>query len=79
MPQRFHGNVSLFVANRTDSKPPIDAWRPYVDGEITLHFIDCAHENMMDPEPAAKIGSVLMDEITRLERPRNRQVRGEKT
>jgi enterobactin synthetase component F len=65
VPQRFHGDISLFVANRTAASPPIDAWRPYVGGEIRLHFIDCAHENMMDPEPAAKIGSVLTSELNR--------------
>ena len=63
VPQRFHGDISLFVAMQTNSKPPIDAWRPYISGEMRIHLIDCAHENMMDPEPAAKIGGVLAGEL----------------
>ena len=32
-------------------------------GEIRIHPIDCAHDNMMDPIPAEKIGAVLADEL----------------
>jgi thioesterase domain-containing protein len=65
VPRRFHGDISLFVAIKTEAKPPIDAWRPFVGGEINVHFIDCAHENMMDLGPAAEIGNILTREIGR--------------
>jgi thioesterase domain-containing protein len=34
-----------------------------VAGYIKVHPIDCAHDNMMDPEPAEKIGAVLATEL----------------
>ncbi|MSP47673.1 MAG: alpha/beta fold hydrolase, partial [Xanthobacteraceae bacterium] len=62
-PQRFRGAMSLFVAMVSEAKPPIDIWRSYVAGEIKVHPIDCAHDNMMDPTPAEKIGAVLAGEL----------------
>ena len=32
-------------------------------GEIKIHRIDCAHDNMMDPGPAAKIGGILTERL----------------
>jgi len=64
-PQRFNGDLSLFVAMENQSKPPVDNWRAYVGGQIKVHPIDCAHDNMMDPIPAAKIGKVLARELNR--------------
>ena len=58
-PEQFRGDLSLFVAMETEGKPPIENWRPYVSGDINVHPIDCGHDNMMDPNPAAKIGHVL--------------------
>jgi thioesterase domain-containing protein len=63
VPQRFHGDVSIFVAANDGAKPPIETWESFVDGEIKVHWIDCTHETMMDPLPAAKIGSVLASEL----------------
>jgi thioesterase domain-containing protein len=34
-----------------------------VSGDIKVHPIDCAHDNMMDPAPAEKIGRVLANEL----------------
>ena len=36
-----------------------------------MHPIDCAHDNMMDPIPAAKVGNVLASELNRQGRPSN--------
>jgi thioesterase domain-containing protein len=63
VPQKFHGDLLLFVAMQGEMKPPIEAWRPYIDGEIKVRPIDCAHGNMMEPVPAAKIGAVLATEL----------------
>jgi nonribosomal peptide synthetase DhbF len=62
-PQRFRGAMSLFVAMVSEVKPPVEVWRSYVAGEIKIHPIDCAHDNMMDPVPAEKIGAVLASEL----------------
>ena len=49
-PQRYHGDLLLFVATKGDPKPPpIETWRPYVDGRINVHRIDCTHETMLEP------------------------------
>src|SRR4029078_2636924 len=45
-PQRFRGAMTLFVAMVSEAKPPVDIWRSYVSGEIKVHPIDCAHDNM---------------------------------
>jgi nonribosomal peptide synthetase DhbF len=63
VPDRFQGDVLLFVAMQTEVKPPIDHWRSYVSGAIKVHPIDCAHDNMMDPAPAEKIGNMLASEL----------------
>jgi nonribosomal peptide synthetase DhbF len=65
MPGRFNGDLLLFAATENQSKPPVDNWRAYIGGQIKIHPIDCAHDNMMDPIPAAKIGKVLASELER--------------
>jgi thioesterase domain-containing protein len=64
-PQRFRGAMSLFVAMVSEAKPPVDIWRSYVAGEIKVHPIECAHDNMMDPTPAEKIGGILASELAK--------------
>jgi nonribosomal peptide synthetase DhbF len=61
-PKRFYGDVLLFVATG-ETKPPSEIWTPYVSGEIKVHRIDCGHDDMMEPLPAAKIGGVLAREL----------------
>ena len=63
VPQSFHGDMSLFVAIESEARPPIEVWRPYVTGAIRVHPVDCAHDNMMDPEPAAIIGAILAGDL----------------
>jgi nonribosomal peptide synthetase DhbF len=63
LPQRFHGDLLLFVAAQGEIQPPIETWRPYVGGRIKVHRIECRHDKMMDPLPTAKIGSVLATEL----------------
>ena len=68
-PQRFHGAMSLFVATVSDAKPPVDAWRRHVTGEIKVYPVDCAHDNMMDPGPAERIGTTLAAELGKAAKP----------
>jgi len=63
LPQRFRGDILLFVATQGEPKPSHEIWTPYVDGEVKVHRIDCAHETMMDPGPAEAIGRVLTAEL----------------
>jgi nonribosomal peptide synthetase DhbF len=58
-PRRFDGNVLLFVSTAGPVDPPIDSWKPYVGGTIAVHRIECAHEEMLDPEPVKIISRVL--------------------
>jgi thioesterase domain-containing protein len=63
-PQRYRGDLLLFVATQGNpNPPPIDAWRPYVDGRINVHRVDCTHETMLEPQAVAEIGVVLADEL----------------
>jgi nonribosomal peptide synthetase DhbF len=68
-PQRFRGSMTLFVATVSEAKPPIDQWRPYVSEEIRVHPIDCAHDNMMDPIPAEKVGTIITNELGKKTKP----------
>jgi len=63
LPQRFDGDILLFVATEAEANPPQEIWRPFVSGRIKVRWIDCTHEAMMDPLPAAKIGRVLAAEL----------------
>jgi enterobactin synthetase component F len=65
-PRRFRGNILLFVARHGEAKPSHEIWRPYVTGQIKVHWIDSMHEAMMDPSPAAEIGSALAMELDEL-------------
>jgi thioesterase domain-containing protein len=62
-PQRFGGAMTLFMATASEANSPAEGWRPHVAGEIRIHPINCAHDNMMDPGPAAKIGAILASEL----------------
>jgi nonribosomal peptide synthetase DhbF len=62
-PERFKGEVFLFVAANSHAEPAIESWKPYVDGRIRVHEIDCTHDSIMDALPAEKIGKVLAMEL----------------
>ena len=63
LPKRFRGDVLLFVATEDGAKPPIESWRPHVEGQIKVHEINCTHVAMMDALPAEEIGSLLAKEL----------------
>jgi thioesterase domain-containing protein len=62
-PERFEGDVLLFVAGNSHAEPPIASWKPYVEGCIHVHEISCTHDAIMDAQPAEKIGKVLTNEL----------------
>jgi thioesterase domain-containing protein len=62
-PVRFNGDAHLFVAMEKNEEVPIDAWRPCVEGQLEVHYIEGTHAAMMEPAAAAKIGRVLTSEL----------------
>jgi thioesterase domain-containing protein len=78
VPQRFHGAMTLFVATASEAKPPVESWKSHISGEIRVHPIDCAHDNMMDPGPAAKIGAVLASELDKQPQGSGKQIQRRK-
>jgi thioesterase domain-containing protein len=64
-PQRFNGDLLLFEAAQSKFKSLTETWQPFIEGQITVHQLDCTHEAMMTSLPAAKIGSVLAAELAK--------------
>jgi thioesterase domain-containing protein len=62
-PRCFVGDVCLFTAMEGEARRPTESWRPYVDGEIKVHPVYCAHDNMLDAGPASFIATVLAREL----------------
>jgi amino acid adenylation domain-containing protein len=67
-PGRFRGDILLFVsalgrpAHNPAAQAP-DAWRPYLDGRIESHQIDCDHQGMVTAGPLALIGHAITAKI----------------
>ena len=40
-----------------------EAWHPYVDGRLEVHEIACHHQAMLEAEPAAQIGRLVMQRL----------------
>jgi thioesterase domain-containing protein len=64
-PRRFDGDIHLFVAAASESESLVESWKPYVDGRIRVHRLDCTHDAMMDASPAEKIGKTVAQELDR--------------
>jgi enterobactin synthetase component F len=41
------------------------AWRPFINGQIEIHELQCHHEEVLDLIPAAQIGSILRKRLSR--------------
>ncbi|MFE7524990.1 amino acid adenylation domain-containing protein [Kitasatospora sp. NPDC057542] len=65
VPDRYRGDAVFFGA--TTGKPadwPYEqAWRPYLDGRIESHRLACAHGELTQPEPLARIAAVLAEKL----------------
>ncbi|WP_156743966.1 non-ribosomal peptide synthetase, partial [Mycobacterium sp. 1164985.4] len=55
IPDIYHGDIIIFSATQntddTDSNP--QNWTPYVTGNITVHPVNCGHDEMMTPQALA--------------------------
>ncbi len=55
---KFDGKATLFVAERTRTQDPHQAWAPWV-GELEVYRQDCAHVDIISPQAFETIGPVL--------------------
>ncbi|MGH3888084.1 MAG: alpha/beta fold hydrolase, partial [Pseudonocardiaceae bacterium] len=67
-PSRFEGNLLFFSAALDEPDPSFTPrlWAPYITGEIENHWIDCQHDDMLQPVPLAEIGRVLAAKLATL-------------
>ncbi|MGA5168112.1 MULTISPECIES: amino acid adenylation domain-containing protein [Streptomyces] len=61
VPKRFEGDMTFVTAirEREADAPVWQDWLPFVTGTVTEHQVDCAHLDMMRPEPLARIGAMV--------------------
>ena len=62
VPDVFHGDVMIFSAARAEGGRTLsllERWRPYIDGEITEHAVDCTHLEMLTAESLSMYGNRL--------------------
>ncbi|WP_021592445.1 MULTISPECIES: amino acid adenylation domain-containing protein [Actinomadura] len=59
-PPRVSGDAHLFTAVRGDRDGlSATAWKPFVEGEVHEHEVDCEHRDMGRAAPMARIGSAV--------------------
>ncbi|MFD3850807.1 thioesterase domain-containing protein [Streptomyces microflavus] len=57
---RHDGDLLFFTAGReAEAASLADRWSPYVEGRVQNYEIDCAHLEMMGPEPLSEIAAVV--------------------
>ncbi|MEU1204842.1 amino acid adenylation domain-containing protein [Nocardia sp. NPDC005825] len=67
LPSIYNGDATIFRATLDDRGDPLPlqshdlavSWRPYVNGEITVFDIACAHQDFDQPESLHQIGKTL--------------------
>ena len=64
-PQRFDGAALLFVATNGYLTAPVELWRPYISGQLRVHQINCDHDAMLGPHPAAVVGRTIASELNK--------------
>ncbi|MFE7460344.1 amino acid adenylation domain-containing protein [Streptomyces sp. NPDC057554] len=60
-PGRFDGDLDLFPATGEPEPARPAAWTGHTTGELRVHPIACAHDDMTRPEPLRRIGAALDD------------------
>ncbi|MGW0811390.1 alpha/beta fold hydrolase, partial [Nonomuraea sp. NPDC002799] len=61
VPQKFLGDLLLFVAERTwpTGRSASAEWAHYVSGQVVTHLVDSTHDDLMRPESLAEIGPLV--------------------
>ncbi|WP_344237930.1 thioesterase domain-containing protein, partial [Actinocorallia libanotica] len=54
----FDGAAVCFTATADATLTP-DTWAPHVTGPVTEHRVDCAHDDMLDPDPLSRIVPII--------------------
>ncbi|WP_327168412.1 non-ribosomal peptide synthetase [Streptomyces subrutilus] len=65
-PGEYAGTVDLFLAERSPWGEVTDKdvlWKELMTGSVRVHRVDCAHDDMLDPEPLTVIGPALRDAL----------------
>ncbi|MGW0389348.1 amino acid adenylation domain-containing protein [Streptomyces sp. NPDC003042] len=61
-PEEYAGDVQLFLAEHSPWGEVTDKdvlWKEFMTGAVQVHRIDCAHDDMLGPEPLTAIGPAL--------------------
>ncbi|WP_405664160.1 amino acid adenylation domain-containing protein [Streptomyces sp. RK9] len=69
-PGAFDGRMRLFLAEHSPWGDVTDKerlWEPYCTGEVAVHRVECAHDDMLDPGPLAEIGPLVAAELARMQ------------
>jgi enterobactin synthetase component F len=63
----FHAVETMGDLDDILDRSPL-AWRPFVGRGFQVHELACHHEAVLDPGPAAQIGSILQQQLSTLSR-----------
>ncbi|MFC5722345.1 amino acid adenylation domain-containing protein [Streptomyces gamaensis] len=65
----FHGDVLFFTAAapRPEDWLTVDAWRPYVDGALVNHDLDCLHPHLTQPAQLDGIAARIVERLEELD------------
>ncbi|MFD0414018.1 amino acid adenylation domain-containing protein [Streptomyces sp. NPDC127108] len=77
-PGAFDGRMRLFLADHSPWGDVTDKerlWEPYCTGEVAVHRVECAHDDMLDPGPLAEIGPLVAAELARMQAKSERAAR----
>ncbi|KAI7832514.1 hypothetical protein BC939DRAFT_497937 [Gamsiella multidivaricata] len=71
VPSTYSGDVLFFsaTADVDDTGAVVDPaeWTPYVQGDIVIHKVECAHMEMDKPGPMADIGRAIAARFEKLQ------------
>ncbi|WP_406200670.1 amino acid adenylation domain-containing protein [Kitasatospora sp. NBC_01560] len=71
-PRRYDGDLLLFVSTVGTDDPAaraeasVAAWQPYLTGTVVTHPVHAHHGHLLQPDPAAEIGRVLLARLSGL-------------
>ena len=62
-PKQFNGDALLFVSTSSEMISPLDAWRPYISGEVKVLNAKCDHDAMLHSPAVENISNVIVAEL----------------
>ncbi|MEV7126763.1 amino acid adenylation domain-containing protein [Streptomyces sp. NPDC093260] len=65
VPRPYTGDVHFFRAMGDAGEPPSpELWKEFVQGRFLVHELPCGHQEMADPETAARIGAKVTEALS---------------